>query len=139
MAFAWSNSLKVGVEEIDEQHQELIRRAERLIFSLKGGDRAEVDPIILYLTDYVTSHFECEERWMEKALYPALQAHRDAHRRFREELAEMTQEYRRKGPTPLMALVVHNWLVEWLRGHIGGADVEMASWLKTHGIGLSRS
>ena len=138
MALEWTSGLRVGVDEIDEQHQELFRRAERLILALRAGDRGEVEPLLHYLSDYVVSHFECEERWMERAEYPGLAAHRDAHRRFRDEFAELTREYRRKGPTPLVALTVHNWLAAWLKEHIGGADVAMARWLSARGTPLGR-
>lgn len=137
MAIEWTLDLAVGVEQIDEQHQELFRRAERLIHALKAGDRGEVEPLVHYLSDYVVSHFDCEERWMIQAEYPGLEAHRDAHRRFKDDLREMAREYQRKGPTPLVALTVHNWLNEWLVHHIGGADVALGRWLQARHIDLA--
>ena len=136
MTLEWTTTLAVGVAPIDEQHQELFRRAERLILALRAGDRSEVEPVLRYLADYVVSHFECEERWMAQVEYPGLEAHRDAHRRFRDDFQEMTREYQRKGPTPLVALTVHNWLSDWLVRHIAGADVELAGWLASHGVTL---
>jgi hemerythrin len=136
MTLEWTSGLRVGVDEIDEQHQELFRRAERLILSLRAGDRGEVEPLLHYLQDYVTSHFDCEERWMTTAEYPGLEAHRDAHRRFRDEFAGMVRDYQRLGPTPLVALGVHDWLADWLTQHIGGADVALARWLKDRGVAL---
>jgi hemerythrin len=136
MTLEWTSSLAVGVDEIDEQHQELFRRAERLILALKAGDRSEVEPLIRYLSDYVVSHFDCEERWMARAEYPGLPAHQDAHRRFKDDFAELTREYQRKGPTPLMALTVNNWLAEWLRSHIAVLDVALADWLRARGVRL---
>jgi len=124
----WTSRLRTGVDAVDEQHRELFRRCARLVRALEAGDRSEVEPLVRYLTDYVLSHFEFEERWMVDSGYPGLPEHREAHRRFKEELREMTREYQRKGPTPLMALTIHNWLAEWLKGHIGGADVELGRW-----------
>jgi hemerythrin len=134
VALEWTSSLRVGVEAIDEQHQELFRRGARLVNALKAGDRSEVEPLIRYLSDYVLSHFECEERWMAEAEYPGLEVHREAHRRFKDDLREMTREYQRKGPTPLVALTIHNWLADWLKRHIGGADVELSRWLLARGV-----
>jgi hemerythrin len=136
MVIEWTPSLAVGVEQIDDQHQELFRRAERLIHALRTGDRGEVEPLIHYLSDYVVSHFECEERWMSQVEYPGLEEHRDAHRRFKDDFREMTREYQRKGPTPLVALTVHNWLSEWLQQHVGGADVALGRWLNARGVQL---
>jgi hemerythrin len=129
MSLEWTSALRVGVEHIDEQHQELFRRAERLIHALRAGDRGEVEPLLRYLTDYVVSHFDCEERWMVETEYPGLEDHRDAHRRFKDDFREMTREYQRKGPTPLVASSVHSWLSSWLQHHIGGADVKLGRWL----------
>ena len=137
MAFEWSASLVVGVQEIDEQHQELFRRAERLILALRAGDRSEVEPLIRYLTDYAVSHFEAEERCMAREGYPGLAGHRAAHQAFRDEFQGLVRDYQRKGPTPLVALSIHNWLADWLRHHIGGADVDLGLWLKARDISLS--
>jgi hemerythrin len=134
----WASNLRVGVEEIDEQHQELIRRAARLVNALKAGDRTEVEPLIRFLSDYVVSHFECEERWMVEAEYPGLEAHRDSHHRFKDDLREMTREYQRKGPTPLVALTVYNWLSDWLKRHLAGPDIELGRWLNARGMQQSR-
>jgi hemerythrin len=129
VALEWTTNLSVGVAEIDEQHQELFRRSERLILALRAGDRSEVETLLHYLTDYVMSHFQCEERLMVEAEYPGLNEHRDAHHRFQDELREQVKAYQRKGPTPLVALEVHNWLSDWLRRHIGVADRELGRWL----------
>ncbi len=124
-AIQWSPSLAIGVPEIDAQHQELFRRAERLITALRSGDRREVDPLVRYLRDYVVEHFSAEERYMREIGFPGLVGHRAAHDAFREDFAEMLADYERKGPTPLVALSMHNWLSDWLRRHVGGLDVEI--------------
>jgi hemerythrin len=137
MAFEWTSALRVGVEEIDEQHRELFRRAQRVINALRAGDRGEVESLVRYLTDYVVSHFQCEERLMVETEYPGLEAHRDAHRRFRDEFEEMRRELQRKGATPLMAAAVNSWLAAWLLHHIGGSDVALGRWLGSHDVNLA--
>ncbi len=124
-AIQWSPALAVGVPEIDAQHQELFRRAERLVTALRTGDRGEVAPLLRYLTAYVVEHFAAEERYMREIGYPGLDGHRAAHETFRHDFAEMIAEYERKGPTALVALTMHNWLSDWLRRHVGGLDVEI--------------
>ena len=124
-AIQWSPSLAVGVPEIDAQHQELFRRADRLVSALRAGDRGAVQPLVRYLTEYVVEHFAAEERYMREIGYPGLEGHRAAHDAFREDFAEMLADYERKGPTPLVALSMHNWLSDWLRRHVGGLDVEI--------------
>lgn len=121
----WSPALAVGVPEIDAQHQELFRRADRLVSALRAGDRGEVAPLVRYLRDYVLEHFAAEERFMHEIGFPGLEGHRAVHLAFREEFAAMVADYERKGATPLVALTLHNWLSDWLRRHVGGLDVEI--------------
>jgi len=121
----WTPALAVGVPELDAQHQELFRRAERLVLALRRGDRAEVVPLVKYLGDYVVEHFAAEERFMREIGYADLEAHQSAHRSFREDFAAMLADYERKGATALVALTIHNWLSDWLRRHVGGVDVEI--------------
>ena len=44
MTLQWTQALSVGVDEIDDQHRELFRRAARLLDGLKKGE-----PVILEL------------------------------------------------------------------------------------------
>ncbi len=130
MAIQWTPSLSVGVAEIDAQHQELFRRAERLIVALRAGDRSEVGPLVTFLTEYVIQHFEAEEREMRATAYPGYEDHKLAHDRFREDFAAMVQDFERKGPTALVALTLHNWLSDWLRRHVGTVDLAMGKFLQ---------
>ncbi len=121
----WSPALAVGVPEIDAQHQELFRRADRLITAIRAGDPGEVAPLVRYLVEYVLEHFAAEERFMHEIGYPGLEAHRLLHEEFRAEFAKMVADFERKGATALVALTIHNWLSDWLRSHTGGVDVEI--------------
>jgi hemerythrin len=126
----WKPSLAVGDERIDAQHQELFRRAERLITALRGNDRSEVEQMVGFLADYVNEHFSAEERLMTEAGYPELAAHRTAHEKFKNEYAALMADFHEKGPTALVAITLHNWLSSWLKKHLTGADLEMARWLR---------
>ncbi len=125
----WTPALSVGSPEIDEQHEELFRRAERLIVALREGDRSGVEPLVGYLTDYVISHFEAEERLMVEARYPGLDPHLAEHRACRAAFFEVFADYRRKGATALVSMTLHNWVQAWLRDHVAGMDQELGRWL----------
>jgi hemerythrin len=133
MAIQWTQSLSVGVPEIDAQHQELFRRAEQLIIALRAGDRSEVATLLRYLSEYIVTHFEEEEALMAASEYPDSELHRAAHDKFRMDVAELSAEYDRKGATPLVALTLHNWLSEWLRRHVSGADRDLGRWVRARG------
>jgi hemerythrin len=131
-ALQWTEALAVGVAQIDTQHQELFRRAERLIAALRAGDRGEVLPLLAYLDDYVAEHFEAEERLMKAVAFPGREAHAAVHAAFRADFAAFVADFRRTGPTALVALTIHNWLSDWLRMHIGGVDQELGRWMQSH-------
>jgi hemerythrin len=131
-ALQWTPALAVGVADIDAQHQELFRRAERLIAALRSGDRGEVLPLLAYLDDYVAHHFEVEERLMKAIAYPNREVHVAAHEAFRADFAAFVADFRRTGPTALVALTIHNWLSDWLRMHICGVDQELGRWMAAH-------
>jgi hemerythrin len=82
---------------------------------------------VRYLTDYVVLHFAAEERYMLEIGFPGFEGHRAAHESFREDFDVLLADYARKGPTPLVALTMHNWLSDWLRRHVGGLDVEIGA------------
>jgi hemerythrin len=138
MAFAWTSSLELGIEEIDEQHRELFRRGERLYHAMRHGQAAGAELTLASFRDFVLSHFEFEERWMQRADYPDLPAHRDAHRDFADRLHRVTSEYRRHGPTEEVAESLLGWLEAWLRDHIGGEDRALGRWASAHDASPAR-
>jgi hemerythrin len=129
VSLEWTPALSVGVAEVDLQHRELFRRAERLLVALRGGDRGEVEPVLAFLEGYAVFHFEAEERLMRERSYPGLAEHAAAHAAFRQDFAKLVLDLHRGGPTALLALTVHNWLSDWLRQHLGGPDRELGRWL----------
>jgi hemerythrin len=132
MAPQWSQALSIGVEGIDQQHQELFRRAHELIEALKSGRRSEVGALVEYLGEYAQEHFTAEEALMRRIGYPGLDGHHAQHEEFRRELASLVADYERKGATPLVTLTLHNWLSDWLRQHVSTADVELGAFLAEH-------
>ncbi|MFO0583822.1 MAG: hemerythrin family protein [Anaeromyxobacter sp.] len=127
MAPQWSAALAVGVDDIDEQHRELFRRAGELVVALKGGRRTDVGALVEYLGEYADRHFAAEEALMRETAYPGLERHRARHEEFRADLRRYVGEYERKGATPLVTLTLHNWLSDWLRGHVSTADVDVGA------------
>jgi hemerythrin len=138
-ALQWTEALAVGVPEIDAQHQEIFRRAERLIVALRAGDRGEVLPLLAYLDEYVTHHFEAEERLMNELSYPERDAHHAAHQAFQVEFGAFVKDFRRSGPTALIALTIHNWLSDWLRQHLCGVDQEFGRFVQAARSGPASS
>lgn len=134
MAFMnWNDKLSVGVESLDKQHIVLVETLNDLHAAMmKGQARAVAEKILKSLVQYTHDHFAAEEAMMESAKYPALAAHRVAHR----ELTKQVEDYLARFEKGDITLGVHllNFLSEWLTKHIQGEDQKYGPWMNEHGI-----
>lgn len=129
MALGWTPALEIGIQEIDQQHQELFYRIGKLLDGIVSGEREEVGRLLEFLGEYVVKHFGAEERWMVQSGYPDYEAHKAEHDRFMQDYLRMQVEYDQKGPTALMGMRVNNWVGGWLRGHISSTDMDLGKYL----------
>lgn len=129
---AWTQALSVGVDEIDAQHQELFRRIGLFFRALeeKRG-AAELEPLALYLRQYVREHFAEEQRLMEFSGYPELGEHLESHQRLEADLHLLSEELRRTGPTLGLARRLVALLNGWMVEHVGTTDRRFGRFLAT--------
>ncbi|BDG04222.1 bacteriohemerythrin [Anaeromyxobacter oryzae] len=131
MTIEFDPVLLTGDPSIDAQHRELFARIGALLeASHERRSRDEVRRMLDFLGDYVVSHFGAEERVMEDAGYPGLEAHRGEHRRFVQEFGALREEYQVEGPGPLFVIRVQNRVTAWLREHIYRNDRALGAWLR---------
>ncbi len=129
MALQWTSALSLGLAETDSQHQELFRRAARLLDGLRSGVPEEIGGLIDFLHEYAVVHFGAEEAAMRAAGYPGYIRHKAEHDRFIGDLVALAKEHERRGSGAFIALKVSRWLTEWLGDHVSGTDAEMARFL----------
>lgn len=130
MAIRWDATLAMDVPEIDRQHEEIFARLHLLLEAIRGGSsREEVGRMLVFLGDHVVTHFKVEEDLMTGVAFPRLPSHRAEHERFVRDLAVLTAEHTRDGPSPSLVLRVNSRVSEWLREHIHRADRELANYL----------
>lgn len=82
-ALRWSQGLSVGVADIDEQHQHLVRMLD-VLRAAKDCDERDglVFRAIGELKAYIQTHFSLEEGYMARLNYPDAETHRDEHQEF---------------------------------------------------------
>ncbi|BDG05340.1 bacteriohemerythrin [Anaeromyxobacter oryzae] len=129
MPLQWTPALAVGIDEIDAQHQELFRRAARLLEALKQGRPEELREVIEFLHAYAVEHFGLEEAWMRDVQYPGYVRHKAEHDRFITDLLALAERQQQRLPSAFTALEVNAWLGEWLRRHVSGTDRELGRYL----------
>ena len=125
-ANGWTPALALGHAEIDAQHQELFRRAGRLLDAMAAGDRAVVSELFDFLGAYVLEHFAAEERLMVASRFPGYNVHRAAHERFVRDYQSLRKLHEQSGASAAVAIKARTWLTEWLKTHIAGTDQLLA-------------
>ena len=122
MAFLdWSESLSVGVEQIDRQHKWLVKILNTLHDAmLRGSHKRDLDRVISDLMSYTRYHFSFEEKLMVIAAYPGLQDHRKEHQALVAELEGYSVQLC-NGQT-LVSIKLLGFLKHWLAHHITEVD-----------------
>ena len=85
----WKERYRVGVDLIDDQHQELFKRLTNFIKIIQNDmpweeKMEEVNETLGFLSEYVVYHFDDEERYQEEINYPDIETHKEAHRVFKQ-------------------------------------------------------
>jgi hemerythrin-like metal-binding protein/PAS domain S-box-containing protein len=123
--------LSTGVQEIDLQHQEFLARIAALEEAARSGQLARAEDVLGYLKRYATDHFATEERYMASSRYPGIAAHQALHVAFTAELARREADFVTGGSRAALLTGLAEWLDDWLKAHVRGADVEMAAHIRS--------
>jgi hemerythrin len=130
MVTGWTPALALGNEEIDAQHDELFRRAAKLLEAMASGDRAGVAQLFELLGAYAADHFAAEERLMMESQFPGYNVHKAAHQRFIRDYQSLRRLHETSGAAAAVAIKARTWLVEWLQNHVGTTDQQLGRHLQ---------
>jgi hemerythrin-like metal-binding protein len=117
----WCDSMSVGNRHIDEQHKILIDTINQLASAESQNERSLVAMIIDELVSYTAFHFQFEEQLMKECGYPDLESHKRIHQGFVDWITDTREEFIFHRRT-LFGERILNFLRNWLRDHILGAD-----------------
>lgn len=118
--------LSCGVDDIDAQHRQLIRKVNDLAQAAAGGQaRESIAEMLGFLGDYAATHFACEEEeFARRRCAPrACAANRVAHRQFLEQLTTARRDFEQGGTPAALQQKLESWLMNWLIHHIKTVDV----------------
>ena len=136
MNLRWNDTMAVGIDEIDSQHRELFERINALVAAMKEAHGAdEVDKTLEFLSEYVTSHFNMEEKLMDLRDFPEAQAeaHKAEHEGFKKKFLEIKSKLDAEGPSSALSLKTSNLLGTWWIDHISRVDKKLGAFLKDRG------
>jgi len=130
--FQWKDDLSIGIDEIDEQHKELIKKLNNLaeaILQQKGTD--QIVRAMRFMENYADTHFSTEEKYMERYNYIDLQHQKDDHERFKNVVKKLKRELESEGVSESFAALVQRYLIDWLILHIKNSDLKFGEFLRT--------
>jgi hemerythrin len=128
----WSESLSVGVSEIDNQHKQLIKLINLLFDAMGKGQGKEIlSKTLSELINYTKMHFANEEKYMQMYKYSYYLSHKAEHDKLTKQVLELNQEFN-SGNT-LITVKVMNFLKDWLKTHIQQNDVKFGHFLNSTG------
>ena len=128
----WSDALKVGIEEIDEQHRWLVEQTYLLHDALARGSAASVlGEILESLVDYTMNHFIVEEELFARLGYPEAEPHKAEHDRFSKRVMNLLERHEAGDTVAEDALSL---LKSWLTHHILNVDKAYVEHFRANGI-----
>jgi hemerythrin-like metal-binding protein len=117
--FLWQDDLTVGVQEMDNQHKELIGYINELVHELETA--GEILTKFDKMAEFVVKHFREEEALMAANNFEGLGPHRLIHQQLLKRVGEFRQLIldNQLEPDRLVA-----FLRMWLTSHIKGIDTK---------------
>ena len=129
MYWKLDDNMRIGLDEIDQQHQQMVdllnQMSEAMIQDNVGQS---VVQIFNQLYDYTQYHFQSEEAAHEQYGYPDRQAHAIAHQALIEKMKDLNQRFHQDNSTSPEELM--DLLTDWVFGHIRGSDMRFKTYLQ---------
>jgi len=124
----WTDAMLTGVDPIDNDHQVLISKLNKVGDQSISGE--EMKNIVGDLIDYTRSHFKREEAVMTACRYPDLEQHREMHQSIVRQLNQMVTVIWNTSETVEPRLRLHKFLRDWLFDHIINEDKKISLYAK---------
>jgi hemerythrin len=129
----WSDSLSVGVQEIDAQHKNLVLYLNDLNFAMSQGKGKEVlKSLLTRLVGYTQVHFATEEKYMQQWNYPGYVYHKGEHTAFVKKVADFQSKF--EAGQAALSIEILTFLKDWVGNHIQGTDKKYSSFFNKHGL-----
>ena len=120
----WTPNYSVGIHAIDADHRHLFLLVNRFHDAYQANhDKTQILSLLRSLILYAETHFRREEDYMEQIAYPEIEAHRQMHNQFIEQVFRLQDEY--ESGVLRLSDDVMDFLKEWLTRHIIETDSKL--------------
>lgn len=121
--FNWEDDLVIGIEKIDKQHKELIKKLDDLAQAvLQKQGKNKISSLMNFMEEYGEGHFTDEEKFMAFYEFPGLDGQKKHHQRFRDTTKKLRDELESQTDMESFASSVQRYLIDWLILHIKSED-----------------
>ncbi len=129
MLIEWDESLSVGNDKIDHDHQALIGITNELSQAVEDGQgKAIIADVLSRLSDYVGYHFDHEEQIMRRFRYSEMACHIQEHADLIKGLDELVYEH--EVAPNVVTTDTLEFLKHWLVDHIKTWDHRLGLFLR---------
>ncbi|HHW07645.1 MAG TPA: hemerythrin family protein [Clostridia bacterium] len=134
----WKEKYRLGVQNIDEQHEELFRRVSEFVLALRQDGSWEeklpkVKETLAFMQSYVITHFADEEAYQREMQYPGYEEHRRIHEDFKAEVHEFARRFEEEGYLEDTVQQFAGKLLAWLINHVAATDQQIAHFVSGQG------
>lgn len=133
-ALVFDDAFITGVDEIDDQHRNLINLTNEAAQAFAGNPPPnQVRQLVQELLSYAIYHFRTEEALMQQYGYreaddSAAESHIRCHRDFAARVVSVQEALQRREFVDSAALV--EYLADWITHHILGTDQDLAAFIQ---------
>lgn len=129
----WTKNLEIDIQEIDNQHQKLVKILNELYAAYSEKKHKDViRKTIEELVDYTHYHFKTEEDYFKKFNYEGAEAHIKEHEEFINTINEFVLKFSKYDG--ILTLKVLMFLKDWVKNHIQGTDRKYIECFKSNNL-----
>jgi hemerythrin-like metal-binding protein len=122
----WKDAYSLGVETIDNQHQQLFKMVDNLLSVIDDNEHAdykkECAAAVSFLYDYTVKHFQYEEGYQASIGYKDIEAHKLQHKRFIITVDNFAKKMIDSEYDMKVVKAFSGSLVAWLNYHVAETD-----------------
>lgn len=131
----WIRDFEIGVQQIDEEHKEIIISFNKLYELMKMGKGHEYyEELLAFLKKYVGTHFAHEEKLLLDNNYPGLSEHKKLHNQFSTQILEMEKTHSSGLATDKELILISLYVRDWLYQHILIEDNKIGDYINKKAI-----
>jgi hemerythrin len=121
----WSEAYSLGIDEIDNHHQHLIKLLNETYQVFIGRvEKVEIEKVLEELVNYATYHFAAEEVLMAQYSYPQIESHKKQHEDFIRQITADQRDFVCGRKALSLELIV--FMKDWIFEHILKSDLDYA-------------